>query len=131
MESTLRQRIEEFCKYKGITKQKFEKDCGLCNGYINSVKQSIGPDRLKAILGQYPEIRIEWLVLGDGPMLRGPEEGEHMKFSTDYRNAVNDNERLRQDVIRLEAQVAVLKEVISGRMSSGQVFETKICKKSV
>lgn len=66
-------RLIQFIKYKGLSQAKFEKSCGLGNGYVNNIKSTIGPNKILNILRQFPELNIGWLVLGEelgGPMLK-------------------------------------------------------------
>ncbi len=54
-----------------IKKAAFEKKCGLSNGYINSIKDNIGTGKLDAILTTFPELSRDWLLTGQGEMLKG------------------------------------------------------------
>lgn len=67
--STVKNRILEFCKAQNIKKAKFERDCGLSNGYINSIVDNVGAKKLEAILEAYPNLNRVWLLSGAGDML--------------------------------------------------------------
>lgn len=67
--SSVKCRIKEFLLYKGIGQSKFEKNCGLSNGYVNNIKNGIGSAILEKILTTYPELSRTWLVTGEGEML--------------------------------------------------------------
>lgn len=62
------ERLRQFVDYKKISKYQFYKKTGLANGYLDR-NGSIGSDKCEIIIEQYPEIRLEWLVLGKGAML--------------------------------------------------------------
>lgn len=62
-------RIFQILEYKGISKNRFYKDTGLSNGFLDKVKD-IGVSKIEYILNSYPEINIEWLMTGKGPMLK-------------------------------------------------------------
>lgn len=67
------QRIKEYIDFKGITNQKFEKEIGFSNGaFATQLKnnKTIGVDKLENILIAYPEINPEWLLTGQGQMLK-------------------------------------------------------------
>lgn len=49
----------------GISIRKFERDCGLSNGYVNNIKQGIQPDKLAKIKAAYPSIDVAWLMTGE------------------------------------------------------------------
>lgn len=70
MENSVKQRVKEFIQYKGISVRSFERNCGLSNGYINSIEQTIMPNKLKSISLQYPELNTAWLLTGEGNMLK-------------------------------------------------------------
>lgn len=66
---TIKERIYSFIEYKGITVKKFEKLCGLSNGYISSMRKGFGSDKLNNVLTMFPELNREWLLYGEGEML--------------------------------------------------------------
>lgn len=70
MESTVKQRITDFIKYKGISVREFERQCGLSNGYVNSITQTVMPNKLKSISLQYPELNLGWITTGEGKMIK-------------------------------------------------------------
>lgn len=70
METTVKERIKEFIKYKNISIRSFERTCGLSNGYINSIEQTIMPNKMKIINLQYPDLNTSWLLTGEGEMLK-------------------------------------------------------------
>lgn len=67
---TIKDRIKIFINYLGIGQSKFEKECNLSNGYINNLKGNIGTSKLEYILKTHPELNINWLVYGEGEMLK-------------------------------------------------------------
>lgn len=66
----IKQRIQDFIKYKGISVKKFEELCKLSNGYISSMRKGFGADKLSNVLNVFPELNREWLLYGEGEMLR-------------------------------------------------------------
>ncbi|MGR3790702.1 S24 family peptidase [Flavobacterium sp. TN-1] len=75
-------RILQIIDYKGISKSKFYKDTGLSNGFLDKVKD-IGVSKIEYILKAYPEININWLLLGTGEMLVTKDEN--------FTNKINDS----------------------------------------
>jgi phage repressor protein C with HTH and peptisase S24 domain len=65
-----RERILQFVDYKNISKNKFYKETGLSNGFLDKNNHP-GADKLEQIIYAYPEINPEWLLTGKGEMLRG------------------------------------------------------------
>lgn len=68
--STVRERLKAFIKSQGLKTRQFEISIGASNGYVNGVINTIGPKFLNAILELYPNINREWLLFGEGTMLR-------------------------------------------------------------
>lgn len=66
----MKDRILQIIEHLGVSNRAFEIKCGLSNGYINSMRRSLGLEKLENILKAYPEINREWLISGEGPMLK-------------------------------------------------------------
>ena len=71
MEKTVKQRLIEYLKYKGIGQNRFEKIAGISNGYISNLKKSPGAEILTKILKAAPDLNRVWLLTGEGEMLTG------------------------------------------------------------
>lgn len=67
---TVKDRLKIFIKYLGIGQAKFEKKCNLSNGYINNSKGNYGASKLDYILRMFPELNRDWLLYGEGEMLK-------------------------------------------------------------
>ena len=74
MESSVSKRLKSFITQKGLSIRAFERSCNLSNGYVNSIETTIMPNKMSAIRIQYPELNTEWLLYGEGEMLKGEEE---------------------------------------------------------
>lgn len=66
------ERLRQFVDYKKISKYQFYKKTGLANGYLDR-NGSIGSDKCELIIEHFPEISLEWLILGRGDMIQGEE----------------------------------------------------------
>lgn len=67
------QRIKQFIDYKGISVRQFEINIGISNGsFASQLKnnKTIGVDKIENILNIYSEISPDWLLTGQGSMLR-------------------------------------------------------------
>ena len=70
------ERIKEYIDYKNISISAFEKSLGMSNAsFSKSLKsgKGIGTDKLENILTIYFDISPDWLLTGEGPMLRNTE----------------------------------------------------------
>lgn len=63
------ERIKQIIDYKQISVRKFCIEIGVSNGFLDKVKD-VGVEKVAKILYTYPEINPEWLVTGNGNMLR-------------------------------------------------------------
>lgn len=65
---TTKDRLLAFIKEEGLSQGKFERACGLSNGYINNLKRSVSTEKLELISRAYPALNIQWLMTGEGEM---------------------------------------------------------------
>lgn len=70
MNETVKDRTVQFIKYKGINMKTFETKCNLSTGYVTSMRKGYGSNKLKNVLTAYPELNREWLLYGEGNMLK-------------------------------------------------------------
>lgn len=71
MEETIKQRLITFIEYLGISTRSFEGNCNLSFGYIANLKSSPSANKIMKILNAYPDLSQDWLLTGEGEMLRG------------------------------------------------------------
>lgn len=69
METTVKQRLIDFIKFKGISIRAFEQSIEVSNGFVNNISKSIGANKMQRILSVYPELNASWLLTGEGEML--------------------------------------------------------------
>lgn len=67
---SVKQRLIEFIKQKGLSQSRFEKAVGLSNGYVNNISKGIGADKLQRITEKFPCLNAGWLLTGKGEMLK-------------------------------------------------------------
>ena len=84
METSVKQRLIHFIKYKGISQGKFEKAVGLSNGFVNNIRLSITPEKLQKISLYFPDLNKSWLLTGEGEMLNQKQETAHKDLLSDY-----------------------------------------------
>lgn len=61
MEQTVKYRLEQFLKNRGIKKTEFAKAIGVSNSYITSMRKSIQPDKLEKINYSYLVINLSYV----------------------------------------------------------------------
>jgi transcriptional regulator with XRE-family HTH domain len=82
MESTVKQRLIDFIKFKNLSQAKFEKAIGVSNGFVNNISKGIGADKLQRILNAYPELNSTWLLTGNGEMLKQDNSSKSSENTT-------------------------------------------------
>ena len=104
------ERMREYLDYKGITKYKFCNDLGFSNKFLDN-SSNMGTDKACKILHYYPEINSEWLLTGNGSMLK--EENANIVIINKDRKT-SDSLHVSQEIplYDLEA-VAGLRELFS------------------
>lgn len=75
MENTVKERLISFLRYKRITQRAFVTMLGLSGAYINSIRKSISPDVMLGIAKHFPELNRDWLLYGEGEMIKGQPMG--------------------------------------------------------
>ncbi|GAB6395446.1 MAG: hypothetical protein MdMp024_1758 [Bacteroidales bacterium] len=65
----MKERLLKFLKYLGMGQTKFEEQTGLSRGRICAIRGSINVDTLAKIKRKYPELILDWMVMGEGEML--------------------------------------------------------------
>lgn len=70
MEDNVKQRLIRFVKSQNLTQAEFQRRCNLSAGYINNMVSSIGTSKLEQILSEFPQLNREWLLYGEGEMLK-------------------------------------------------------------
>lgn len=74
MENTVKERLILYIKYNRISVRKFESIIGVSYGYVNNIRVSIQPDKIKSIASFFPDLNTGWLLTGEGNMLKNETE---------------------------------------------------------
>ena len=86
----IKERTLEFIKYKGLKMVQFEQMCGLSSGYVKAMRVGFGRDKLNNILLQFPDLSREWLLYGEGEMLKSAKNsGNAPKVVQNNQNGDN------------------------------------------
>ncbi len=88
---TVKDRTLQFVKYKGITMRAFEAMCGLSTGYVTSMRKGFGTAKLNNVLTAFPDLSRDWLLFGEGSMLKSQQPQHSQVVSGENNNAVQMN----------------------------------------
>ena len=67
---SIKDRLLQFIAHKGLTNKSFETKCGLGNGFVSKVGDSIRKEKLEKISNAFPELNIDWIINEKGEMLK-------------------------------------------------------------
>lgn len=70
LEESVKERLVKFIKGSGISVNAFERKAGLSVGYMRQLRCEPSPTKLKNILDAFPQLNDQWLLTGEGGMLR-------------------------------------------------------------
>ena len=103
METTVKERLIAFIKYRGMNKYNFEKACGFSTGFVANMRVSLQPTKITSIAHNFPELNTGWLLTG---------EGEMIKAETSPINVDGDLNTMEMEkkIKRLEASIDALIE---------------------
>lgn len=107
-----KEKIKQFLDYKGISKNKFYVQTGLSVGFLDS-GNSLGVDRLRTIVNIYPDLNIEWIVTGEGSMIKPKQTTANNSTFLEIlkekdariEKYIRENERLSIRVKQLESEM--------------------------
>ena len=114
---TIKDRLFFFIEGQGISVRKFERMCGLSNGYVKGIRQSIQPDKLELIAEQFPMLSKSWLMTGEGEMLKGQAEaggkpaGSLDQVLEQYQQVLSEMLELRKNNADLTKEVGQIREL--------------------
>lgn len=81
---TIQKRIKQFIESRDISVRQFELKCGLSNGAVSKMGNSMRRSIVDKILHAFPEMNEVWLLTGEGEMLK-----HSVDFGTSSTSAVS------------------------------------------
>lgn len=89
--SIIKDNILQYLDYKGITKYDFYKKTGVSNGVL-SQKSGMSEENTLRFLSYYNDVNIEWLLTGNGEMLKTKSKKNVVK-ENDHKNDHTDDHK--------------------------------------
>lgn len=88
MQMSVKERLIEFLRSQGISQRTFEQTIGVSNGYVNTIRMSIQPDKVRRIAQNFPSLNTGWLLTGEGAMLKDDVEMIEPSPDNEFPDAV-------------------------------------------
>lgn len=105
--SMIKERIQALIQALGMSGREFCKSIGQSDSWNRTIGKNIGTDVVVNILTTYPQVNINWLILGEGEIFRGnypaelKEESNILYFNKNYETICEelrlDNKELREE----------------------------------
>ena len=124
--ATSKERLQEYLDHMGISASVFYRSTGLSRGLMDSDKlhQSLSTDKVATIIATYPDLSLEWLITGEGPMLRS-EDG--IRFEETIQRAPVQLHRIsgksRDSVVSEQSVPLYGVEATAGIMAQGDMSD--------
>lgn len=67
---SIKDRLKQFIMLKNISIREFERQIGVAYGFISNMSNSTSPSKLSRISHCFPDLNIEWLMTGEGEILK-------------------------------------------------------------
>lgn len=90
--TSTKERILQYLDNKGITKYKFYQETGISNGALSQMK-GLSESSIVKILSKYEDLSAEWLLRGEGDMLRSGIVKEYSLVNNVNPGIVVDSEQ--------------------------------------
>lgn len=125
------ERIYQLIDYKKDSVYKISKEIGVSNGYFSKTKAkngSVGGDIIEKIVNYYTDVNVEWLITGEGPMLKEKQSSQANTPDDKYLKLLEEhNKTLKEQLKDKEEKEALYKEKIQElqqRMQTNTVYQS-------
>ena len=88
--SIIKKNILQFIEYKGITAYRFYKETGISRGIL-SQNNGLSEENTLRFLAYFPEVNAEWLLTGNGEMLKTKSKINVLKKNEDIYEDINED----------------------------------------
>lgn len=132
------ERIYQLIDYKKDSVYKISNEIGVSNGYFSKTKAkkgSVGGDIIEKIVNYYTDVNVEWLITGEGPMLKQEQKSQtntpddkYLKLLEEHNKTLKDQLRDKEAIIKeKEEKEALYKEKIQElqqRMQTNTLYQS-------
>lgn len=121
---TVNQRIAQYIDFKRFKKSDFFKKVDMSDSILKS--NAVGSDKLARIINAYPDLNVNWVLFGEGKMIKEPE---NMLREPDIKYGINYADKLikcQEKIIELQEQLSKINAQITNlRLQQKNIFEPK------
>ncbi len=104
---SVQERLEIYIRSKGLGNYQFEMKVGLSQGYIKRVRNCLHPEKIKRIANAFPDLNIEWMIIGRGEMIVNTP---NKLYKNEIQKLLREQNNLQQDMInRLKMELSEAK----------------------
>ncbi len=102
----VRERIGVIIKYLKLSGRSFSKACGFSESYYTTINDGISAEKLNKIVSVFPQISLQWLVTGQGNMLKDtPDTSSHNQAIQEYNELLQRHKELNSEYIALSREL--------------------------
>lgn len=112
-------RLEQFCEHRKLSIGGFCREAKISNSYFSNVKGEMGIAIKGKIKEAFPDLNIDWLITGEGEMLKVPATVTMFNPSAEEAQAAGENIDL--SIVPTELVEKIREEVIAEMETSGEV----------
>lgn len=103
----VKERLREYIKTLNISEREFCRQIGVSSSYVNNIRQSIQPDKMKAIGEKFPELNPMWLLTGNGNQVTTNDIAGLIELQKGYQEMIKEKD---SQIARLISVIEKLSE---------------------
>lgn len=92
---SVQERLEIYIRSKGLGNYQFEMKVGLSQGYIKRVRNCLHPEKIKRIANAFPDLNIEWMIIGRGEMIKQ----NNQLYENELYKLAQEKSLMQEDII--------------------------------
>ncbi|GEM_PF-991475 len=119
---SVKERLKQYIKFKDLKTNAFEKVIGASNGFVNSIRQSVAPDKLEQITKYYQDLNIEWLLTGVGEMIKMEGKSFDKNFAVNEEGNVYEAKSVYESTEVIKKGIPYYNVDFAGGWTSEELF---------
>lgn len=114
--TNIKDRVLQFAKYQGVSVEKFLNEINMTYGSFKGKAKdgALNSNAIEKIYTNYPEINLDWLIAGEGEMLKQKQQFEVSS------NTKSNNNVLVAEIIKTQMQLVDMIKTTQFQISKSQ-----------